>query len=150
MTNRGSNSKLMHPNKSPHGVAIVVDADFGDRLPMLASRLHVWLIDTPMNKAAASAVWQSGPPMQSLEIGVTSFKAERSRSSDQIVAAMLETIDLHHGQYSHTPPWSFVEVYGAQPTPLLSAALAEFGFKNIARIAGGAFLGSRSGDEAAQ
>ena len=131
-------------NERTHGVAIVVDEDFGDRLGALASRLHVWLIDTPVNRAAASALWQSGAQGQSLETGVTTFRAEHLSAPDQIVASMLGTVDDHHGPYSHEPPWSCLEVYGAEPTPILSAALLEFGFTNIARLAGKEFRASRS------
>jgi hypothetical protein len=135
-------------NERVHGVAIVVDEDFGDRLSTLASRLHVWLIDTPMNRAAASAVWQNGVHGQSLETGVTTFKVEHLSAPDQIVASMLGTVDDHHGHYSHEPPWSLLEVYGAEPTPILSAALLEFGFTNIARIADKEFRASRSAEYA--
>jgi hypothetical protein len=53
------------------------------------------------------------------------------RSGRQIVDSELGTIDLHHGEYSHDPPFSVLHVYGADPTPKLIEALAGFGFVNI-------------------
>jgi hypothetical protein len=136
----------MSQTEHPHVVAVVVDPAFGDRLLALAGRVHVWIIDTPANKAAAESVWREGGAAYSSERGVTTFSAYQTASPDEIVASMLDTIDLHHGEYSHVPPWSVLEVFGANPTPRLVAALAELGFSRVASILGG-FKSWRTGEE---
>src|SRR5438093_1466185 len=118
-------------SKAAHGVAIVVDQAFGERLIALASRLHVWIIDTPANKAAALAHSRESSGAPSLESGATTFTCATAIPPDESVASMLETVDVHHGEYSHSPPWSFLEVFGASPTPRLSTAPAEYGFTNV-------------------
>lgn len=133
----------MIPTKTPHGVAVVVDPAYGDKLLDLAARLHVWIIDTPVNKAAAQVLWSQDGRIHSLDSGVTTFSAFVVRRPDEIVASMLETIDLHHGEYSHSPPWSVLEVYGASPSPSLAAALADYGFTDISPTPDG-FRASRS------
>jgi hypothetical protein len=132
-----------------HGVAIVVDGRFGARLPALACGVHVWLLDTPANREAANEVWQSRESAPSIEEGVTTFRADSNAKPDQVVSSMLGTIDLHHGRYSHSPPWSFVEVYGTTITPALTAVLASFGFTNVATLSDDGFKAWRSGGEAA-
>ena len=139
----------MARKETTHGVAIVVDPTFGDKLVGLAARLHVWITDTAENKAAAHVVWRESGGVHSLERGVTTFSVGPTDRPDEIVASVLETIDLHHGEYSHSPTWTVLEVYGANPTPSLSAVLAERGFTNIAPTPDG-FTASRSTREAGQ
>ena len=122
----------MTSNDAVHAVALVVDPKFGDRLAVLAARLHVWIIDTPENHLAAAAIWSENKNHHSLERGTTTFRADPTSPPDESVASILETVDLHNGEYSHTPPWSVLEVFGANPTPQLVDALAGFGFLNIA------------------
>lgn len=140
----------MIPTKTPHGVAVVVDPAYGDKLLDLAARLHVWIIDTPVNKAAAQVLWGQDGRVHSLDNGVTTFSAFRVDRPEETVASILETIDLHHGEYSHSPPWSVLEVYGASPSPFLAAALADYGFTDIISPTSGGFKASRSFHEAGQ
>jgi hypothetical protein len=112
----------------PHKVAIVVDPDFGDRLFALAGRMHVWVCDTPGNRAAAALIWGDDPNYD-LESGVTTFKFAPNASRPEVAAAVLGDVDLHHGEFSHDPPWSVIEVIGCSPTESLVAAFAAFGAK---------------------
>jgi len=114
-----------------HAVALVLIRDFGSRLEGLAERLHVWLVDTPTNLAEARRIW-SESRARSLERGVTVFDAGTAADPDEIARQQLDTIDLHHGSWSHDPPWSRLEVYGARPTSDLVADLVELGFTKIA------------------
>jgi hypothetical protein len=78
----------------------------------------------------ANRAWAAAQGV-SLEHGITLFKYAEADSSDQVCLDILETVDLHHGEYSHAPPWSEVEVYGAQLTPTLQSALVELGFSKF-------------------
>jgi hypothetical protein len=134
----------MDPAVTFHGVAVVVEPEFGDKLLALGERIHVWVIGTPVNRASAEALWRNHRGGPSLDRGATTFAADPADPRDEVIASMLDTIDLHHGPYSHTPPWSVLEVYGTSPTPSLVAALAEFGFTDIAPTTEG-FRASRTG-----
>ena len=112
----------------PHRVAIVVDADFGDRLVALSRRLHVWVCDTPVNRDAANSIWGDDPNYD-LDSGVTTFKFAPDASRAEVVEAVLIDVDLHHGEFSHDRPWSVIEVIGCLPTDSLAAAFAVFGAK---------------------
>ena len=110
-----------------HGVALVVDRAYGEKLVDLARRLHVWIVDSPPNRRARDRVWSEAPEYV-LESGATIFFDDGTQTSDVVAARMLEDIDRHHGVNAHTPPMSRLEVYGASRTNLLSSALEKMGF----------------------
>jgi hypothetical protein len=87
-----------------YSVAIVVLPDCGDALTPLARRLHVWLAATPANRATADT-YRRTHPQSSLEHGVTTFSVAPADSAEDRVLHVLGDVDLHHGAYSHTPPW---------------------------------------------
>lgn len=105
-------------------VAIVVDPKFGERLSPLAARLHVWICDTPQNRAAAEVCWREH---HESSLGPVSPHLNSTRR----VCQKMYCIDLHHGAYSHVPPWEALEIYGDSPTPAVCQALAEFGVPNV-------------------
>jgi len=119
-----------------HRVAIVVDPAFGDQLDPLASRVHVWIADTAVNRPAAERVWAAGTPPD-LAAGVTTFKVDSTRSPEDWCAAIVGTVEEHHGEFGHDPPVSELEVYGAPPTAAVRAAFAEYGFGEIEITPGG-------------
>ena len=121
---------------SPHKVAIVVDWDFGSRLEVISRSVHVWICDSPSNQKGAQAIWASRSG-HDLESGVTTFDAIRTDSAESMILKVLPTIDLHHGEYSHDPPWTVMNVYGTALTPGLEAALRELGVTQFESLVGG-------------
>ena len=119
-------------DENRHAVALVVDRAFGDKLIALAARIHGWIIETPMNNTTIEAIWRAARGASSLDHGTTRFRSGGpTKTPDEIARSILHTIDLHHGEHSHVPRWSVLEVYGANPTPVLVAALAELGFSKV-------------------
>jgi hypothetical protein len=114
----------------PHRVAIVVDPTFGERLTELSRTAHVWACDTPENRRIARRLW-AGRKVKDLESGITLFKFAPHDSADEVCRGILETVELHHGEWSHTPPWSEVEVHGASLTPTLREAFVELDFREF-------------------
>ena len=107
-------------------VAIVVDPDFGPRLSSLAERLPVWVCATDENRrhaerSRAARSWRYG------EDGVTTFRVGESDTPEAMLIGVLYMVDLHHGEYSHAPPWDTVEVFGVAATHAIREALAEYG-----------------------
>ena len=121
---------------SAYVVAIVVDPGFGERLHSLTGHMPVWVVDTPTNRVAAQAYWQAHPGETHIT-GVTTFRVEPVRSPEEWCTEMLGTVLEHHGEYSHNPPVSILEVFGARPVAELRAALAECGFSDVAATADG-------------
>jgi len=126
----------------PYIVAVVLDPNFGDRLGDLSAGMPVWIVDTPVNRAAAEAIWASRPALTQFD-GVTTFRIDRGSAPEVWLAGVLPDVDLHHGEYSHVPPYAGIEVFGAGVTLVVREALGQLGIGNITERPGG-FLAMRS------
>ncbi|HSE15699.1 MAG TPA: hypothetical protein VLB46_01520 [Pyrinomonadaceae bacterium] len=111
-------------------VALVLDPDYGDKLRVLANMAHVWVVDTPPNRAVAAEYW-SEHPTSGPESGITIFKVSDVDSRFENCVNIIETIDLHHGPYSSDPPYSVLEVIGLPLTDEAKAALEDLGFETF-------------------
>lgn len=126
---------------SRYRVALVVDPEFGERIVTLSRRLHVWVVASPTNlRFVERCVLDDGQHEQ----GVTTFTVRAGASPTEIAIGQLWSIDLHHGEYSHSPPLNEIEIYGAQPTPELLAALEEFDLNSIV-LAADHFIATQAG-----
>jgi hypothetical protein len=65
---------------------------------------------------------------------VTIFRVDASESSDAWAAGILPDVELHHGEYSHHPPVSTLEIHGAALSPGLQSALQALGFADVHAI----------------
>jgi|SRR4030095_14875329 hypothetical protein len=127
---------------SSYVVAVVLDTEFGEQLLALASRMPVWIVDTPTNCAAAQRCWDLNARQTHLG-GVTTFKIDQAQSPETWLLDILANVDLHHGQYSQNPPYRAVEVFGAKLTSELRDAFAQFGLVEFAQRSGG-FVATKS------
>jgi hypothetical protein len=62
---------------------------------------------------------------------VTLFRINADETGEQMILNILEQVDLHHGEYSHDPAWSELDVYGTRNSPDIEAALRECGVTRI-------------------
>jgi hypothetical protein len=119
---------------APYTVALVVDASFGDRLLPLAQRMHTWVVDAPANKEAAKRYWAKlpEPRAQGIEQGITTFVIhDPDGKPEEWCAGIIGSLDIHHNEYSHSPGYAVLEVYGAQPTDEVKVAFREYGLLNF-------------------
>jgi hypothetical protein len=121
---------------SSYRVAVVLELDFSDRLSDLAVRMPVWIVDTPVNRAAAKKAWTQRPGLSHTE-GITTFTVDLASSAETRLSGVLADVDLHHGEYSHDPAYSVIEVFGAALTPQIRGALAAYGFDEFVERVGG-------------
>ena len=138
---------------SVYAVAIVVDPQFGDRLIELLERLPVWIADTETNRTAVARARalrsQSGQSVSHTAIGaLTTFPIDTGATPDSWCLGILDTVAGHHDRYSHSPGYSSLEIYGAEPSPALLAALAEYRLTGITALSNG-FQASTSDGEPA-
>src|SRR6185295_20295345 len=102
---------------APYTVGLVVDPQYGESLEGLASRMHVWAIDSAANRQVAEKVWAAGA-RGTIEVGVTTFgRGSSSIDREADCLNVLESLDLHHGAYSHDSPYSVLEVVGVSVSP---------------------------------
>ena len=114
----------------PHKVYVVVDRNFGERLGSLEKGVPVWIVDTPRNKPVAQRLWKQSQSADHLT-GVTTFDDINSTSPEELFLAELDTIDLHHGSYSATPPYTILEVVGAPLRKNIESTLGTYGFNEF-------------------
>ncbi len=115
---------------SVYTVGIVVDAQFGNRIGQLAREMPVWVVDTPVNRAAAEQLWREDPGRTKLE-GITTFKVDLSGTPNDWCRDILQDVDLHHGELSHDPPYGSVVVIGTGLSVELRAVFESYGFREF-------------------
>jgi hypothetical protein len=106
-------------------VAIVMQSDFSTQLPSLAEQFHVWVVDTPVNRRAAEALWgvDGGDRTRS----VTIFRQYEGESTESSVVRLLPVIDEHHGLRQDWATDIVLEVLGVPLTARLRSALETLG-----------------------
>lgn len=117
-----------------------MDPAFGERLIPLAQSAQVWAIRSPENERAQSAFLSMQPPgltwSERVDSGLTIFQAQALGQD------LLDSVVLHHGEYSHDPPVDAIEVLGSALDEEARAAFLELGFPHFAPRPGG-FLATR-------
>ena len=111
-----------------HRVAVVLDPDYGEGVRDLARDRHVWIVRSPINDAVAEAV-RAGSEEHSLESGISTFNGRES--PEESFLSILGVIEEHHGEYSHDPPLSVIEVFGVGATDAIREEAAAYGFRRI-------------------
>ena len=108
-------------------VHVIVDAAFGDRLHDMPIGEPVWIVVSEVNNLAFNAVGKERQPKRHLE-GLSSFKVDKAGSPEDWLVSEMQTIDLHHGEVSHDPPWSMINVIGVKWSKRIQDKLEHFGF----------------------
>jgi hypothetical protein len=118
-------------------VAVVVDGDLAPELENLARTCPVWSVRTPETKAVARRLWDAALPRApgAPEAGLTLFDPDGT--PEESLLSILNTVELHHGEYSQNPPVNVIEVFGTNATAASEEALAALGFAEVHRSAHG-------------
>lgn len=114
-------------NQTPYRVHVVLESTYGERLRELAQDEPVWVVESEMNHPVIIALRQERKGRSHLD-GITSFEDDASISPQEQFISMLSTIDLHHGDYSHEPPYSVLDVIGIPWSSEIQEALEELHF----------------------
>jgi hypothetical protein len=112
---------------NPYRVILVVDRAFGTRVRELPEGTPAWIVDSPANHPAIVARWEEKKEKNHL-VGLTSFRDSPQLSPADLAASMIEEIEMHHGVYSHEPPFSRLTVINVSAAPALTSNLEEIGF----------------------
>ena len=67
----------------------------------------------------------------SIDEGVTTFNVSDDAKPEIALLGIIGDIDLHHGQYSHDPPWTEIEVLGLKPTEQIIEKFKEYGALDV-------------------
>lgn len=115
---------------TPYRVFVIVDRDFGERLAALPSEVPVWIVDTSKNKQVAHRLWKERPAESHLT-GITTFNDIKGSSAEELFLGIIDTVDLHHGSYSASPPYTIVAVLGVNLTDRIKTELSVYGFSEF-------------------
>jgi hypothetical protein len=114
----------------PYKVYVVVDRNFGAQLNKLKRGVPVWIVESSDNKLAVQRLRQERTSESHLE-GITIFADSVGLSVEEILLGELDTIDLHHGIHSATPPYTVLEVVGVNLTVRIKTELVALGFDDF-------------------
>jgi hypothetical protein len=117
-------------------VAVVLDASFSSRLPSLAERVAVWIVDSSENRPAIEALWSARRTRQAT-YDVTVFREIPGLSVEDHLAGVLRSIEMDTGVDEELPPLEWVEVYGVEPSDSIGSLLRARGFGGHAPLADG-------------
>ncbi len=130
-----------------HRVGIVVDKYFEkDSLRGLSKKMHVWLLGSEINRTHANDILSLDPfdGEDLLAGGITIFYPPSAGLSPlSLLEFILDEIDEHHNEYSHTPGWSEAHVYGVKLDSYLEGLFKEFGFSRFKVLGDQIFVASK-------
>jgi len=114
-------------NERPYRVHVVVDSGYRERTRDLPADEPVWIVDSPDNHPLICSIREERPPSNP-SAGITSFTFSPDIGPEDRFIRELPAIDLHHGECSHKPPYSILNVIGTRWSSEIQEALEEFGF----------------------
>ena len=135
------------PAGSTSRVLVILDPEYGERLQPAWEGQPIWVELSPINEPVVRELWRGVPAPNHLT-GITGLTFDPSLSAEDRLLAKLYTIDLHHGPYSTTRPYTELEVIGCPLSDRIRTALSELGFTNFEEKNHG-FLADRTPEEAA-
>ena len=127
-------------------VLVILDSGFGEKLRSIPVGQPVWITMSPENEPTVRSLWECREAPDHLT-GITGFRFDNGVSAEDRFLAELDSIDLHHGPYSSTSPYTEIVVMGARLTAEVRAELSELGFAEFAETQDG-FAARRSHEEA--
>jgi len=133
-------------NASAESVLVVVAPDFGEKLRAIPGGRPVWITMSSANEPIVRSLWESRDSTNHLT-GTTGFRFDSEISAEDRFRAELDAIDLHHGPYSSTSPYTEIKGVGARLTAEILADLSDLGFTNFTETEDG-FAAKRTHEEA--
>jgi len=107
-------------------VTLVFDPHTGPKLHEIAQRTDLWVVPSPENREASEAVWAKQDGARRHELTLWSNPIDLT--SDGAWLSLLQVIELHHGEYSHDPPVTTLDIIGAEPNDTARQALSEYDY----------------------
>jgi len=115
-------------NDKPYRVHVVVDPNFGESIHNLPIDEPGWVVDSQDNRLVIQSLWNEHKATNH-HGGITLFKFDGDDTPEDWFVSELSTIDLHHGEFSHDPQYSVLNVIGITWSHRVQKELNKFGFK---------------------
>ena len=115
----------------PYVVAVVWDAEFGERLLDVAARFDTWVVPSSINRATVESVWRTAQESPPATRELTIWSRPKSADELQDWLSILFDIENHHGEHAHQPPVTVLEIFGGELTAAAKTALGEYGYRTL-------------------
>jgi hypothetical protein len=102
-------------------VAVVLDPHYGPNLREIASQFDLWVVPSLDNREAIEKLRAEDNAAHRHQLTIWSEPKDLSLESTWL--SMLDNIELHHGECSHDPPVTTLEIIGAKPNEAARRAL---------------------------
>jgi hypothetical protein len=130
---------------APSKVHLIVDADYGERLLGLPTGEPTWVAGALTNQPIVKRIWATRTTDSCSHLtGITWFEVASGKSPEDWLLDILDAIEVHHGEYSRSPPYSMLRVVGTSLSPRAKAELGRRGFTRFEDSPDG-FLASKPG-----
>ena len=120
---------------------VVMDPEYGDRVPTLASSAPVWIVSSPVNRKSCEAWWKSHPHSDHRTVGAITLYEAQLESRLQTLLDLIPTLETHHGElagdYFAFPDAFILEVIGLAADMNVRDALRALGFMSFVETAEG-------------
>jgi hypothetical protein len=141
-------SCMTNSTASASRVLVILDPNYGDRLRDVWPGRAVWITMSIANEPVVRSFWANHPKLDHLT-GITGLRFDPLVAAEDRFISGLDAIDLHHGPYSTSNPYSELEVVGIQPTSAVREAMTQLGFTQFEERPDG-FVARRSQPGAAR
>ena len=91
---------------SSYKVHIIIDPEYGEKIRNLPEGEPVWVVESSINYPIIQSLWEQNILYTNHLTGITSFQNSNYDSNDDILLSMIDSIEDHHGEYSHDPPYN--------------------------------------------
>lgn len=108
-------------------VHVVIDPNYGDAIRDLPIGEPAWIVDSPDNHPVIVSIMHECTSSDYLT-GISSFKYDTQTQPEDRLIGILSTVDVHHGEYSHDPPYSILNIIGVEWSQKIQKELSKFGF----------------------
>lgn len=127
-------------------VQLIFDPNYGERLRSVPTGTPVWVTMSDINGPVVRSLWEERPDRGSI-MGITGFSEACPLDTDRRFLDYFESLDLHHGPYSTSSPYTKLSVVGIELTENIRGMLLDLGFDDLKQSSNG-FTAIRSKEQA--
>jgi hypothetical protein len=113
---------------NPYHVYLIFDEEYGKNIYKLAIGWPAWIIESSTNYPIVKELWQKNDLYRNHLTGLTCFQKNGYDSYEDLLLSMIESIEDHHGIYSHNPEYTILEIIGLGLSDQIQDRLRDYGF----------------------
>ena len=117
-------------------IAVVLDPAFASRLPSLAERAAVWIVDSAENRPAMESLW-TARRTRGAEYDVTVFRAIPDLSPEAHIDSVVRSVKKQHDRDMPDVEIGAIEVYGTAVSDAMRSTFEAHGYARLELLADG-------------